>query len=233
MMKQYSDVIRDLKSLRNTEKAKVLSRFFKTAKGEYGEGDKFLGIMVPQQRLLARKYRDIAFEDIDNLLKNEFHEIRLTALLILVYKSENATDRELLDLYDFYLSHTKHINNWDLVDVTCPRIIGRYLLDKDKAILYRLVKSDSLWERRIAVLATFWFIRNGRFKDALAMAEILLSDKHDLIHKAVGWMLREIGKRDERVLLEFLDAHFRDMPRTMLRYAIERLPASKKQYYLD
>jgi len=224
------DLKLDLRKESDSEKAKILQRFFKTGKGEYGEEDIFLGITVPKQRQIAIKYESLALKDIQLLLKSKIHEERLTALLILVNnykKSENKSE-----IYDFYLKNTKNINSWDLVDLSAQVIIGTYLEDKDRSILYKLAKSSNLWERRIAIISTFHFIKNNDFSDALKIAEILLNDKHDLIHKAVGWMLREIGKRDISVLENFLKKNYHSMPRTMLRYAIEKFPEKKRKMYL-
>lgn len=218
------------------EKAKLLGRFFKTGKGEYGEGDIFLGIMVPMQREIAKQFKDLELENINKLLDSEIHEKRMIGLFILVdkyKKAEKAKDEEAKkEIFDFYLSNTRNINNWDLVDLSAPNIIGNYLSDKDITILYELAKSENLWERRISVLSTLAFIRENDFQDALKIAEILLNDKHDLIHKAVGWMLREIGKRDENKLIEFLDKYHKVMPRTMLRYSIEKLDKNSKERYM-
>ncbi|MFQ5451990.1 MAG: DNA alkylation repair protein [Candidatus Paceibacterota bacterium] len=225
-------VIKDLQSLKNPAKARVMRRFFKTGKGEYGEGDVFLGLTVPQQRKLAKKYRALPLADVEKLIKNKIHEYRLTGLLILVDKFEKGNENTRKEIYDFYLKNTKHINNWDLVDVTAPKIVGAWVLDKDRTVLYKLAKSKNLWEKRIAILATFTFIKNNDFRDALKISEILLRDTHDLIHKAVGWMLREIGKRDQRAEEEFLDKHYKSMPRTALRYAIERFFEKKRKHYM-
>ena len=223
----------ELQDIRDPEKAKILLRFFKTGKGQYGEGDIFLGIKVPQQRKIAKKYSGIPLDDIGELLKSNIHEFRLTSLLILVlkYKQEGFNGKK--EIVDFYLSHMEDINNWDLVDSSAPYILGDFLLDQDKSILYRLAKSDNLWERRTAMLSTFAFIKNNKFEEALNVAEILLFDKHDLIHKAVGWMLREIGKRDIRTEEGFLEKHHREMSRTMLRYAMEKFDDDKRKSYLS
>lgn len=223
----------ELLSLEDKEKAKLLQGFFKTGKGEYGEGDLFLGITMPQQRIIAKKYfKQVSLKETEELLHGKYHEERMTALIILTYKFAKASEEEKREIYELYLKNTKYINNWDLVDVTTPRIVGEYLLDKDRSILYTLAKSNDLWEKRISVLATFTFIREKQFDDSLKIAEILLTDKHDLIHKAVGWMLREIGKRDQKVEEEFLQKHYRKMPRTMLRYAIEKFEEEKRKSYL-
>ena len=223
----------ELKSKANSEKAKILSGFFKTGKGEYGEGDVFLGVVVPELRKIAKKYSGIDSMEVGELLNSKIHEERLCALFILIghYKKADLEQRE--KIVRFYLANTKNINNWDLVDLSAPNILGDYLLDKDRVVLYRLVKSENLWERRIAVLLTFTFIREGQFKDSLRIFAILLKDKHDLIHKAVGWMLREIGKRDVNVLRAFLNKHYKEMPRTMLRYAIEKLDEKERKGFLE
>ncbi len=223
---------KDLLGLKNPEKARILSRFFKTGKGDYGEGDVFLGISVPEQRKIAKKYPDLTLKEIQELLSSRIHEHRLTSLFVLINrykKSEIAGKREIAD---FYLDNAKNANNWDLADLSAPNILGNYLLEKDKHILYKLAKSDNLWERRISIMSTFEFIKNNKFEDALKISEMLLYDKHDLIHKAVGWMLREIGKRDQAAEEKFLSKHHKKMPRTMLRYAIEKFDNSKREYYL-
>ena len=222
----------DLRKVATPEKAKASAWFFKTGKGQYGYGDKFLGVTVPEQRKIAQGYKDLGLNEIKKLLQSEFHEERLVALFILVSKFEKGNDKEREKIYKFYLDNAKYINNWDLVDLTAPNIVGKFLLDKDKFILYQLVKSQNLWERRISILATFSFIRENQFKETLEISKILLTDKHDLIHKAVGWMLREIGKRNEKVLKDFLKEHYKTMPRTMLRYAIEKFPKNLRDKYL-
>lgn len=226
------NLIGELTKLKNPAKAKQLERFFKTGKGEYGEGDKFLGIMVPLQRQLVAKYKDLPRTDLQTLLNSKIHESRLIALLILVKQYEKGDEKTKKTIVDFYLKNTKNINNWDLVDISSHHILGHYYLDRDKALLFELARSKNLWEKRIAVIATFEFIRNLRFADSLKIAAILLRDKHDLIHKAVGWMLREIGKRDIRIEEEFLQKYYKIMPRTMLRYAIEKFDEKKRKYYL-
>ena len=222
---------RDVRKLENKKKAKILAGFFKTGEGEYGFGDVFLGISVPQSRKIAIKYKDLGFDGILKLLRSEIHEERLIALLILVHQFQHE---EMLErrIYEFYLKNTKFINNWDLVDLSSPNIVGDFLINKDKRILYRLAVSENLWEKRISILACFAFIRNNKFKDALNISEILLNDKHDLIHKAVGWMLREIGKRNLGVEEHFLQKHYKKMPRTMLRYAIEKFDEEKRKEFL-
>ncbi|MBU1198662.1 MAG: DNA alkylation repair protein [Nanoarchaeota archaeon] len=227
------DVKKDLKKLANPEQAKLLQRFFKTGLGEYAEGDVFLGIKVPVQRKVAKNYIDLSLKDVQELLSSKIHEHRLSALFILIDKYKKSDLKGKKQIFDFYLKNTQHINNWDLIDLSAPNIVGNYLLDKDRKILYKLAKSKSLWEKRISVLATFSFINNKETKDILKIAEILLHDKHDLIHKAVGWMLREIGKRVSQAEEEkFLKKHYKVMPRTMLRYAIERFDEKKRKFYM-
>ncbi|NLM07201.1 MAG: DNA alkylation repair protein [Tissierellia bacterium] len=222
------NIEKELQSKKDPIRAKILSRFFKTGKGEYGEGDIFLGIVVPIQRAIAKKYKDVSLKEIQKLLDSKIHEYRLTGLLVLVEKYKE--DKELV--YNFYIKNFRNINNWDLVDLTAPKIMGDFLKDKKKDILYSLAISDDLWERRISIIVTFAFIKDNDFKDALKISKILLNDKHDLIHKAVGWMLREIGKRDKEVETEFLDKHYRFMPRTMLRYSIEKFNPREKEFYM-
>lgn len=225
---------KDFSRLANPEKASLLQRFFKTGKGEYGEGDVFLGIMVPYQRDLVKKYHSaLSLDDIQELLSSKVHEHRLTALLILAKHYQKADEKGKKEIFDFYLGNTKNINNWDLVDLSAPNIVGDYLINKDRKILYTLAKSSSLWEKRISVLATAAFIRNNQFDDTIRLSEILIKDSHDLIHKAVGWMLREVGKRDIKTLESFLNKHYKAMPRTMLRYAIEKLPEKDRKMYLN
>ena len=225
----------EMAGLANPEKAKILSSFFKTGKGEYGEGDIFLGIAVPMQREVAKKYSTLGFSGIKKLLKSKIHEHRLIALLVLVQQFNRADENQKVKIIDFYLASTKRINNWDLVDLSAAKILGEYLYQapsKERKILRKLAKSKNLWERRIAVLSTFAFIKRNEFDDALEISKMLLEDPHDLIHKAVGWMLREIGKRNLAVEEKFLKKHCRKMPRTMLRYAIEKFPEKKRQLYL-
>jgi 3-methyladenine DNA glycosylase AlkD len=207
--------------------------FFKTGKGEYGEGDVFAGLKVPTQRKLAREFRDLSFNDLKLLLNSKVHEERLISLLILVDRYENGDEQEKKVIFSFFLKNRKGINNWDLVDLSAPKIIGKHLLNKNKSKLFKFAVSKNLWERRIAVLSTYEFIRNKDFKTTLKIAELLLEDEHDLIHKAVGWMLREIGKRDLQAEEKFLKIHYKKMPRTMLRYAIEKFPETKRKKYLQ
>jgi 3-methyladenine DNA glycosylase AlkD len=230
----YKDVINELNKFANKKKAEQLARFFKTGKGEYGEGDIFLGIVVPEQRLVAKQYRELPFKETQKLLNSKFHEHRLTALLILTYKFIKADEAMQEEIVKLYLSNTKRINNWDLIDLSSVEILGEYILKHPeyKKVLFKFSKSESLWERRISIISTFMLIRNRQFDDSLKIAETLLLDKEDLIQKAVGWMLREIGKRDLGVEEEFLEKYHRQMPRTMLRYAIEKFSPEKRQYYM-
>ena len=222
----------DLQKYSDKRKAKIVQRFFKTGPGEYAEGDIFLGITVPMLRTLAKRYQSLAFNETLQLLKSRIHEERLLSLLILILKYRKVDLSEKRKIYKAYLNHSKYVNNWDLVDVSAKQIIGVFLKDKDRTPLYKLARSDSLWEKRIAILSTFHFIENNDFEDTLKIAEILISDPHDLIHKAVGWMLREVGKRDRDSEERFLKKYYIAMPRTMLRYAVERFPESKRQAYL-
>lgn len=222
----------ELKKLQNPAKAKISQRFFKTGEGEYGEGERFLGITVPQVRQMVKEAPDLPLPEILSLLTGEFHEYRWLANMLLSRQYRAADTAGKKQIVVFYLKHTKKFNNWDLVDGSAPNILGDWLVDKDKAILYKLARSQNLWERRISIMATFAFIKQGEFTDSLKIAEILLSDGHDLIHKAVGWMLREIGKKDLVVEEKFLQKHASKMPRTMLRYAIEKFPDAKRKKYL-
>ncbi|MDR1091949.1 MAG: DNA alkylation repair protein [Prevotella sp.] len=222
----------ELEALSTPEKKDFLPYFFKTGEGQYGEGDKFLGVVVPDSRKIAKKYKDIPFREVKALLDSEYHECRLCALLILVERFKKAGEQDRKDIYEFYLSHTHRINNWDLVDLSSQYIVGEYLLDKDRSVLYTLADSELLWDQRIAVLATFPFIRNNDFKDLLALSEKLLHHKHDLMHKAVGWLLREAGKKDKTVLTGFLDRYYKEMPRTTLRYSIEKLTPEERAHYM-
>lgn len=225
--KTYARITRSLRLLSDEEKKIVLPRFFKTGKGEYGEGDKFLGVTVPKTRKVAKDYTDSQMSVVEALLESEWHECRLCALLMLVQKYKHSKD----EVVSFYLSHKKGINNWDLVDLSAPYILGDYLVDKtDRSVLYRLSDSSVLWEQRIAVVSTHMLIRHNQFDDTIRLAEKLLTARHDLMHKAVGWMLREVGKRDEGLLVEFLERHHTRMPRTMVRYAVERLPKERRRY---
>lgn len=222
-----------LKALGNPDKAKHLARFFKTGKGQYGEGDLFIGITVPEQRAIAKKYIDTNFENLSELLCSPYHEIRLTALLIVVYKFEKTKSSDLRSqCVDFYLSHTRYINNWDLVDLTCYKLLGVWLEDKDRSQLHAWAANGNLWEQRIAIVTCMHFVHRKDFSDFLTIADLLLHHSHDLIHKAIGWLLREVGKKDKETLVAFLSTRYRTMPRTMLRYAIERFPEEERKAYL-
>lgn len=227
---------KELNSLADPMQAKILQRFFKTGRGEYGEGDIFLGIKVPIQRKLAKKYLGLKLNDIQKLLNSKIHEERLVGLLILVSQYNKTRDsKKKREIFYFYLNNTAKINNWDLVDLSAPNIAGDYLLNNysKKNILYKLARSKNLWEKRISIVSTFAFIRQKKFEDTLAISEILLGDTHDLIHKAVGWMLREVGKKDQNVLEEFLKKNYNNLARTTLRYAIERFEEKKRKSFLS
>jgi 3-methyladenine DNA glycosylase AlkD len=227
------ELIAELDLLKDSERAQLSQRFFKTGKGEYGEGDIFIGLTVPQIRALAKKYQILSLGDITKLLSSPNHEYRLLALFILIFHYKKADIQGKKNVYDYYLTNTKYINNWDLVDSSAGYIIGEYLLDKsDRSMLYQLVKSPNLWEQRIAIIATMPFLKAKQFEDTIQISLLLLNHPHDLIHKAVGWLLREIGKVDESSLISFLDMYSSKMPRTALRYSIERLTVEKRQYYL-
>ncbi|MFC1806974.1 DNA alkylation repair protein [Candidatus Omnitrophota bacterium] len=227
-----SKIKQELRKSASKEKAQILQRFFKTGPGEYGEGDIFIGVQVPAIRKLSKQCSDTSLKDLAQLLKSTIHEERLLALLILVLQYKNSDKENKRKIFDLYLSNTKYINNWDLIDLTAYHIVGQYLVKKSKVILYSLARSRCLWERRISILSTFYYIKQNKFEYSLKIAKILLNDEHDLIHKAVGWMLREIGKRDQAVEENFLMLHYKKMPRTMLRYAIERFSEPKRQAYL-
>jgi 3-methyladenine DNA glycosylase AlkD len=227
-----SRIISRLKKMGDPEIAAHSQRFFKTGKGEYAEGDRFLGIRAPELRRCARECRDITIEESLDLLRSTLHEVRLLALFIMVAKYASGKEDDKEKIYNSYLKHTKHINNWDLVDCSAEHIAGAYLFKRDRKILYNLAGSNSLWERRIGVMSTFHFIKKGQFSDTIAIAELLLNDREDLIHKAAGWMLREIGKRDLETEVAFLNRFYKKMPRTMLRYAIEKMPEDQRQSYL-
>lgn len=222
-----------LRAQGNSEKAHHSSRFFKTGKGEYGYGDKFLGLTVPEIRGIVKQFAALPLKEIEKLLASKYHEARLTALLILVVQfKKHKTEEERKQIYDFYLSHTRFINNWDMVDSSAEHIVGGYLFDRDKSVLHTLAKSPDLWERRISIMSTFYFIKQGECEETLQIAEMLLGDRHDLIHKAAGWMLREVGKRCSRSKLEaFLIKH--TLPRTMLRYAIEHFTPEERRVYME
>jgi 3-methyladenine DNA glycosylase AlkD len=216
----------------DTKQAQLLQRYFKTGPGDYGEGDIFIGLRVPQTRSVAKAFKQAPLPIIKTLLKSAVHEERFLALMILAGQYNRGDDKQRQAIFETYLRHTRYINNWDLVDLSAPQIVGRHLEARDRTILTKLARSKSLWERRISMMAAFWFIKNSDFEDALAIADILLHDRHDLIHKAVGWMLREIGKKNIAAEEAFLLERYKNMPRTMLRYAIERFPEKKRQAYL-
>ena len=226
------DILEEIKSLADEEQAQHLKRFFKTGKGEYGEGDLFLGIKVPITRAIAKKYYpSISLEKIDELIKNPYHEVRLLALLLMVFVYEKTEAKE--DVIELYLKNIQYINNWDLVDLSAPKIIGHCIYEsKDAQSIYELADTNHLWSNRIAVVSTLYLIKKGEFSQILELSEKFLTHKHDLMHKAVGWMLREMGKVDEKPLCTFLDKHHKTMPRTMLRYSIERLSTDKRDHYM-
>lgn len=225
-------ILSELLSVANPEKAAFLQRFFKTGAGQYAEGDVFLGLIAPLTRSIAKANRHTPLPELQRLMESEYHEARLCALLIAVEQFKKALEAKRKRIYDFYLDNARRINNWDLVDVTCPHIVGAYLLDKDRSPLYELSESDCLWEQRIAMVSTVTFVRNREYADTLALAKKLMSHRHDLIHKAVGWMLREVGKKDRDTLTEFLEEYATRLPRTSLRYAIEHYPEAQRLYFL-
>lgn len=234
-MKIKAEQIRaEIESYSTPAKKEFLPYFFKTGKGQYGEGDKFLGTVVPDIRKVAKKQKDIPFDELKILLDSEYHECRLCALLILVERFKKTKDEnERKGIVDFYLSQTARINNWDLVDLSAKDIVGEYFADReDRSVLYQLADSSLLWDQRIAVISTYAFIRRGDLKDIISLSRKLMSHKHDLMHKAIGWMLREAGKRDKQVLCDFLDVYSKQMPRTMLRYSIEKLSPEERAYYM-
>ena len=228
-----AEIRSNLHKLANGQDAAQLQRYFKTGPGEYGEGDLFIGVRVPAIRKLARQYRDTSVGIAQKLLISKIHEERLLALVLFIDHYNKADDAGKKTIYTYYLGHTHHINNWDLVDISAEKIVGAYLYERNRQPLKKLVKSSDLWERRIAIMSTLYFIRNNDFTDTLFLAEKLLKDKEDLIHKAVGWMLREVGNRDQKIEENFLKQHYQTMPRTMLRYAIEKFPEALRQQYLQ
>ena len=228
------EISKELHEKSNLDKAKVLSSFFKTGKGHYGEGDVFLGVVVSEQRKTAKKFKDLSLKELQKLLKSKIHEERLTALFILISQYERAENiEEKKRFVNFYLKNLRYVNNWDLVDISAPKILGGYLLEKDKSRFFTLAKSKQLWEKRAAIVSTLAFIRKEKFDATLKISNILLHDSHDLIHKAVGWMLRELGKKNQEIEEEFLRLYRREMPRMMLRYAIERFDDEKREFYLS
>lgn len=221
-----------LKEKSNPEKAAFFPRFFKSGKGEYGEGDKFFGVIVPDQRKIAKQFVGLPDKEIAKLIIDPVHECRLTAIFILVYRFKKEDEAAQEKTVEFYLNNLDGVNNWDLVDSSAEKILGAFLENRDRQILYEFAETDHLWKQRIAMIATLHFIRNDDFGDTIAIAKLLLDHQHDLIHKAVGWMLREMGKRNEKLLKSFLKEHYQTMPRTMLRYAIEKFPKETRQKYL-
>lgn len=229
MTQQVNDIYEAFLSLYSEEKRLILPRFFKTGKGEYGEGDRFIGVVVPNIRLVAKEFKDASFTTVKELLASPWHEMRLCGLLILVQQSRKEVSREV---FDFYLSVTDRINNWDLVDLTAPQIVGGYLLDKPRDVLYRLAESPLLWDNRIAIVSTVTFIRRGDLEDTYQLATKMMGHPHDLMHKAIGWMLREAGKKDSERLYDYVEAQRLEMPRTMLRYAIEKFDQPTRQWLM-
>ena len=228
-MKQLTKTITNkVQALSDAEKREIFPKFFKAGKGEYGEGDRFLGVTVPNIRAIAKLHKDISIEEIRELIQSEWHEVRLCALIIMVEKSKKKDEALRKELFNLYLSQTKRINNWDLVDLSCRFIIGEYLLDKSRDILYQLAQSSLLWDNRIAIVSTYAFIRKGQLEDTYALSDLMMQHPHDLMHKAIGWMLREAGKRDPERLYDYVMSHRADMPRTMLRYAIEKFSPKER-----
>ena len=228
-MKQLTKTITNkLQALSDAEKREIFPKFFKAGKGEYGEGDRFLGVIVPNVRAIAKQHKDISLAEIQELIQSEWHEVRLCALIIMVEKSKKKDEALRKELFNLYLSQTKRINNWDLVDLSCRFIIGEYLLDKSRDILYHLAQSPLLWDNRIAIVSTYAFIRKGQLEDTYALSDLMMQHPHDLMHKAIGWMLREAGKRNPERLYDYVMSHRADMPRTMLRYAIEKFSPKER-----
>lgn len=228
-MKQLTKTItNELQALSDAEKREIFPKFFKAGKGEYGEGDHFLGVTVPNIRAIAKLHKNISIEEIRDLIQSEWHEVRLCALIIMVEKSKKKDEALRKELFNLYLSQTERINNWDLVDLSCRFIIGEYLLDKSRDILYQLAQSPLLWDNRIAIVSTYAFIRKGQLEDTYALSDLMMQHPHDLMHKAIGWMLREAGKRNPERLYDYVMSHRADMPRTMLRYAIEKFSPKER-----
>lgn len=234
-MNSMEELLNEIHANKSPGRAKLSQRYFKTGKGEYGEGDKFLGLILPVMRSLSKKYyRLITISDLEQMIKNPWHEIRVMALMIADMQFAKGDDGMKEKMFSFYISNAEYINNWDLVDISAPNIVGKYLINnQDRKILYEFAGSKNLWKKRISIISTLSFIRTGQFDDTVKLAEILLHDKHDLIHKAVGWMLREMGKRDIDKLRSFLDKYGHEMPRTMLRYSIEKMIPSERKKYLE
>ena len=231
-MEKITAIKQDLRSSANPDKIKILSGFFKTGKGQYGEGDIFIGVTVPEIRKIAKKHSDTPVNELEALLKEPVHEHRMFALLCMIEQFKEASEDKKQQLFQSYLKHTKYINNWDLVDLSAAQIVGEWIENKEHGILHQLAGSNILWEQRISIVATWKWIRNGKFDDTIAIAEKLLYHEHDLIRKAVGWMLREVGKKDKRTLTKFLDKYHTTMPRTTLRYAIEKFSPEEKLLYM-
>ncbi|TFH16390.1 MAG: DNA alkylation repair protein [Lentisphaerales bacterium] len=232
MSARMEEIKKTLRKMGDPERAGHAQRYFKTGKGEYGEGDRFIGIRVPALRQCAKSYAETPLKDALQLLKSPVHEDRMVALFLMVARFKRGSEQERAAIYRGYLAHTRYINNWDLVDCSAPYIVGEHLFDKSRNQLHKLARSESLWERRISIISTFYFIRHDDFTDALALARTLLHDKEDLMHKAVGWMLRELGKRNRPEEEQFLTMYYNEMPRTMLRYAIEKFPERRRKAYL-
>ena len=228
------DFIKELHRFKSKKDAEILQRFFKTGKGEYGEGDIFIGVRVPQTRSVVQEYfKKLSLKEIQKLINSKIHEERLAGFLLLVKKFEKEKDEKAReDYFNFYLKNAKKANNWDLVDLSSHKLVGNFLLNKERKVLYDFAKSTNLWEKRISIVATYSFIRQSDFQDTLKISEVLLSDSHDLIHKAVGWMLREVGKKDKKVLEKFLEKNYKKMPRTALRYSIEKFPEEERKSWL-
>lgn len=228
----YKKIVDEIKSFSTPEGAKRRASFFKTGRGEYAERDLFLGVDSPSLRKIAKKYfKAVSYADLQKMLESPYHEIRVGAVFILVFMFQHGSEEERKKIFDFYMENIRYINNWDLVDVSAPYIVGPVAFENE-SVLFSLAKSCRLWEERVSVVATLYFIKQNRFDVTLSLGEYFLTHRHDLMHKAVGWMLREVGKRDEKVLCDFLDKHINQMPRTMLRYAIERFPEDKRRRYL-
>lgn len=226
---------KELQEYADPDKTGHFARFFKNNPGEYGESDKFLGITVPNQRKVAKKYKEMPLSEVKKLLQSEFHECRLTAVMLLVYRIERKNQDVVDEVAEFYLKNIEYVNNWDIVDSSCRFILARFLENRERDLLYDLAKSENLWERRIAIITCYYFIKNDNFRDALSISKLLLHDDHDLIHKAVGWMLREVGGQDQSVEENFLqeEDRYKEMPRTMLRYAIEKFEEPLRKKYLS
>lgn len=233
MKDSLKEITEALNRQKNTQKSRDLARFFKTGQGEYGEGDLFIGIPIPQIRDIVKIHQGAPLSVLHELLLSPFHEYRMTAVLILVHRFEKEKEQQKRKEYiDFYIQHVDRLNNWDLVDLSCYKLLGRWLEDKEKILLYEWARTDHLWKQRIAIVSCMYFVKRGEFKECLEIADILQSHPHDLIHKAVGWLLREVGKKDRQTLTDYLMPRYRQMPRTMLRYAIEHYPEERRKAFL-